>query len=73
MNDCTESAEHTWTCQLKRNGKSQWIVWNTQGKRKFDLPRTWSVASATLLLEDSHPLKAASIDIGPVPTLLTER
>jgi len=52
MNDCTESAEHTWTCQLKRNGKSQWIVWNTQGKRKFDLPRTWSVASATLLLEE---------------------
>jgi hypothetical protein len=73
MNGCTESAEHTWTCQLKRNGKSQWIVWNTQGKRKFDLPRTWSAASATLLLEDSQPLKAASIDIGPVPTLLTER
>lgn len=73
MNNCAESAEHTWTCQLKRDGKSEWIVWNTQGTRKFDLPRTWKVASATLLLQDSHPLKAASIDIGPVPTLLTGR
>lgn len=72
MNDCSESAEHTWTCQLKRNSKKQWIVWNTQGKRTFDLPRSWSVASATLLLEDSHPVKAARIDISPVPTLLTE-
>jgi hypothetical protein len=73
MNDCTESADHTWTCQLLRNGKSQWIVWNVQGNRKFDVPRTWSVASATRLLQDSQPLKGASVDIGPVPLLLTGR
>jgi hypothetical protein len=73
MDDCTESADHTWTCQLKRKRKSQWIVWNTQGSRKFDVPHTWSVASATRLLQDSRPLKGTSIDIGPVPTLLTGR
>jgi len=73
MNDCAESADHTWTCQLKRKGKSQWIVWNTQGSHKFDVPRTWRVASATRLLQDSRPLKGTSVDIDPVPTLLTER
>ena len=73
MNDCTESADHTWTCQLKRNGKTQWIVWNTQGNRKFDVPRTWSVASATRLLEVSRPVKGTSVDVGPIPMLLTEQ
>ena len=73
MKDCTESADHTWTCQLKHKGKSLWIVWNTKGNRKFDVPHNWNVASATPLLEDARPLKASSIDIGPVPTLLTER
>lgn len=73
MNDCTESADHTWTCQLRRKGKNQWIVWNTQGSRKFSVPRVWNVASATRLLHDSHSLQGTNIDIGPVPTLLTER
>jgi hypothetical protein len=73
MNDCVESADHTWICQLKRKGKSQWIVWNTEGIRRFDVPRAWRVANATPLLEDSRPLKEASINIGPVPTLLAER
>jgi hypothetical protein len=73
MNDCTELRDHTWICQLQRNGKRQWIVWNIQGNHKFDVPRTWRVTSATRLLQDSQPLKGASLDIGPVPVLLTER
>ena len=73
IDGCTESPDHTWICRLKRNGKSQWIVWNTQGNHKFDVPGTWSVAGATRLLEDSRPLKGTSIDIGPAPMLLTER
>jgi hypothetical protein len=73
MNDCAENPDHTWVCQLKRKGKNQWIVWNTQGNRKFEVPKTWRVASATPLLQDSRAWKGTSIDIGPVPTLLTER
>lgn len=73
MNTCTSTLDHTWTCELKRSGKKEWIVWNTQGSRNFDVPRSWSVASATRLLQDSHPFKGASVDIGPVPTLLTAR
>ena len=73
MNGCTESADRTWICQLNRSGKKEWIVWNTQGNQKFDVPRTWSVARATRLLQDSHPLKEANVDVGPVPVLFTGR
>ncbi len=73
MNGCTESADHTWTCQLERSGKKKWIVWNTQASRKFDVPRTWRATSATRLLQDSHPLQGTIVDIGPVPVLLAGR
>ena len=73
MDSCTSTPDHTWTCELKRSGKKEWIVWNTQGSRKFDLPQSWSVASATPLLQDSHPFSGASVDIGPIPMLFTPR
>jgi len=73
MQSCTSTSDHTWTCQLNRSRKKEWIVWNSQGNHKFDVPRAWSVASATRLLQDSHPLKEASVDVGPVPVLLTAR
>jgi hypothetical protein len=71
MQSCTSTSDHTWTCQLNRSGKNEWIVWNTQANHKFDVPRAWSVASTTRLLQASHPLRGASVDIGPVPVLLT--
>jgi hypothetical protein len=73
MQSCTSSSDHTWTCQLNRSGKKEWIVWNSQGNHKFDVPRTWSVTSATRLLQDSRPLSGSSVEIGPVPVLFTNR
>jgi Glycosyl hydrolases family 39 len=73
MQSCTSSANHTWTCQLDCSGKKGWIVWNTQGNHKFDVPRAWRVASVTRLLQDSHPRSGSSVDIGPVPVLFTGR
>lgn len=71
MENCTERADHTWTCQLTRSGKKEWIVWNLLGSRKFDVPGTWNVKTITPLLENQSSLKGSSIDIGPVPVLLT--
>ena len=71
MVDCTESADHTWTCQLNRSGKKEWIVWSSQGNRKFDVPAAWHVKTLTPLLHDRVSLTGSSIDIGPVPMLLT--
>src|SRR5271168_524935 len=45
MDDCTENGDHSWTCQLNRSGQKQWIVWNPQGTRKFEVPGAWHVKS----------------------------
>jgi hypothetical protein len=73
MAGCTESVDHTWACQLNRSGKKEWIVWNPQGNRKFDIPADWHVGSVTPLLHDRGSLTGASVNIGPAPTLLTGR
>jgi hypothetical protein len=73
MDSCTSAADATWTCQLNRSDRKEWIVWNTKGNRKFDVPRAWRVANTTRLLQDSHPLKEVSVDIGPIPVLFTGR
>ena len=73
MAGCMESAEHTWTCQLNRSGKKQWIVWNTQQVRKFDVPAAWQVTNVTPLLHDRLVLKGPTVDVGPVPALLMGR
>ncbi|HXW57726.1 MAG TPA: beta-galactosidase [Candidatus Cybelea sp.] len=73
MDRCGESAEHTWTCQLDRSGKKEWIVWNPLGNRKFDVPPAWHVRSDTPLLHDRRSLQEPTIDIGPIPTLLIGR
>jgi hypothetical protein len=73
MDSCSESADHTWTCQLNRSGKNAWIVWNPVGQRIFTVPRTWHVHETTPLLHDSRALAEPNLEIGPVPTLLTGR
>lgn len=71
MVSCTENADRTWTCQLNRSGKKEWIVWNSQGDRKFAVPAAWHVKTVMPLLHDRVSLTGSSIDIGPVPMLLT--
>jgi hypothetical protein len=73
MTGCMEGADHTWTCQLNRSGKKEWIVWNPQGNQKFDVPGVWHVGSVTPLLHDRGSLNGPSIEIGPAPTLLIGR
>jgi len=71
MEGCAESGEHIWTCQLNRSGQKEWLVWNPLGNRRFEVPAAWHARSATLLLHERRPLRESSIDIGPVPTLLS--
>jgi hypothetical protein len=73
MAGCAESADHSWTCQLNRSGKKEWILWNSQVSRKFDVPAAWHVVSVTPLLHDRRSMNGASVEIGPTPTLLTGR
>jgi hypothetical protein len=73
MDSCAESADHTWTCQLIRSGKKQWIVWNSQTSIKFSVPTAWHASNSTPLLGNAKSFTGSSIDIGPVPQLLTGR
>lgn len=72
MDFCSKNADDTWTCQLNRSGKREWIVWNPGGERTFTVPTAWHVRGATPLLHDSHPLAGPNLEIGPIPILLTE-
>jgi len=72
MADCVKSpADGTWASHLKRPGQNQWIVWNPQGNRKFNVPPDWKIATITPLLQPTQPLNGLHIDIGPAPVLLT--
>ena len=73
MDGCAESVDHTWTCQLSRSGRKEWIVWNPQENHKFDVPGAWRVGSITELLHDRRSLNGSSINVGPLPALLTGR
>jgi hypothetical protein len=68
-----ERDDHIWICELTRAGKKQWIVWNPQGARKFDVPVPWHVKSSTSLLHEQSSLNGSTIEIGPIPTLLIGR
>ncbi len=71
MNNCQQDANHTFVCQLNRDGYSQWIVWNPDGTRAFDVPSAWKIANITPLVAESHALKNSLTIIGPSPVLLT--
>jgi hypothetical protein len=71
MDWCDEDSDHTWTCQLNRKGALQWIVWNPDGTKPLALTPSWKIESVTSLLQDPHPLTGTSLDVSPVPDLLT--
>jgi hypothetical protein len=70
MVGCAQRLDGVWTCQLNRAAKKNWIVWNPQYNLKFDVPRDWKVADVVPLLQEGQPLKASTVDIGPIPVLL---
>jgi hypothetical protein len=71
MRSCVMDSQQTWTCELERGAESQWIVWNAAGSRKFPLPETWRAKNITTLLGQNRPLTDSTLEIGPVPVLVT--
>jgi len=70
MDSCKEDRNHTFVCQLTRDGSLEWIVWNPDGARTFEAPRSWQIKTVTPLLATSDALKGAVTSIGPAPVLL---
>jgi len=72
MDSCNESNDSTWTCQLHSGSESQWIVWNADTTKAFTVPASWRITKIEFLLHDTQELRNATIEIGPVPELLTQ-
>jgi hypothetical protein len=70
VRSCDSAATSEWTCELERNGKRQWVVWNTKGPATFVVPAEWHAAHDTLLLGSKEKLKNTTVQIGLIPILL---
>jgi len=70
MVGCMQTLDNTWTCQLNRGEKQNWIVWNSKWGLKFEVPKLWQITSITPLLHDRKSVDGSNIDIGPAPVLL---
>jgi hypothetical protein len=70
MKTCKPDSANKWICEIDRNGLRQWIVWNPDGQRAFDVAREWNITQETPLLGAKEQLRHASIQIGPTPVLL---
>ena len=68
---CNNDTGGTWICQLTRNEEPEWIVWNPDGTKPFALAPSWKIGAITTLLQESSALVGYSVDVGPVPELLT--
>jgi Glycosyl hydrolases family 39 len=71
MDGCQQDANHSYVCQLNRDGAPQWIVWNPDGTRGFDIPAGWHITSITPLFDEPHALTSTVLGVGPSPVLLT--
>jgi len=70
MDACNQDANHTFVCQLNRDGSPERIVWNPDGTRTFNVPQSWHIQSITPLLGEPYGLTGAAASIGPAPVLL---
>jgi hypothetical protein len=70
MDTCNQDTNHTFVCQLNRDGTSEWIVWNPDGTRTFAVPQSWHIESIAPLLSEPHALTGAVSSVGQVPMLL---
>ncbi len=69
MQSCSTQANNTWICQLTRNGRSRWIVWNPDRQLTFTVPKQWKIDSTQDLVGKITTLPASrqiSIDFAPV-------
>lgn len=70
MDWCSQDADHTWTCQLHREGGAEWIVWNPDGTRAFAVPEAWHAKTIAPLLGEPMAFTGQAFDSGPVPVLI---
>ena len=68
---CKTADNNLWTCELNLGTRAAWVVWNTEGSKKWSVPPDWhalqyETLDARLLKLDSN----AVITVGPSPVLI---
>ncbi len=62
-----------WTCKLRRDGRTSYVVWNPDGGMKFTVPQSWTVNRIRNLENVNKPLPANREEIlGHQPVLFDE-
>lgn len=69
---CKQDSDHTWECELDRNGSPQWIIWNPGETKPFAIPATWRVNYVTALLGQPQQFSQSTVEAGPTPSLLSQ-
>jgi hypothetical protein len=70
MKRCMTSANHNWICELQKDGKTEYILWNPDGPVSFRISRDWHVSQVTQLAGGSGAIDGDSVSIGIDPVLL---
>ncbi len=70
MSKCLSSGNKNWICELKQNGTTQFLVWNTDGDQSFRLSKDWHVTQFTKLDGTVTKITGDSIPIGVQPILI---
>lgn len=67
LTGCSASADASWVCGLRRDGKDSHVVWNAKGDTAFKVPGKWRARSIEFLDGRREELHSASIPIGIEP------
>lgn len=70
MKSCAPDSAGSWTCELARNGKQQFLLWNQNRRLTYVIPTTWDVHTATDLTGRPTKVSAHKVEIGSYPLLL---
>jgi hypothetical protein len=69
MGKCQPQNDKTWMCQLTRNGRSNWVVWNPDRQLTFTVPKSWNIKTTQDLTGKTKKLPASrqvAIDFSPL-------
>jgi Glycosyl hydrolase family 10 len=69
MDECKPQSDNTWICQLTRNGRSNWVVWNPDRELTFTVPKNWKIKKTQDLAGKTTNLPASqqiAIDFSPL-------
>lgn len=58
----------TWICQLNRDGRNTWVVWNPDRKSEFNRPK--GDDTIRTLSGETSRISGNRIEVGPTPVLV---